>query len=59
MKGGETEKRVGETKILKRGEQAGSRAGCLKKRGPGMALQTMVPNKYPRSKSHLCKEAMY
>ena len=32
LKVGETEKRGGETKILKRG-QAGSRGGCLKKGG--------------------------
>ena len=34
LKGGGTEKRGGETKILKRG-QAGSRGGCLKKSGGG------------------------
>ena len=32
LKGGGTEKRGGETEILKRG-QAGSRGGCLKKGG--------------------------
>ena len=31
LKGGGTEKRGGETKILKRRGQAGSRGGCLKK----------------------------
>ena len=31
LKGGGTEKRGGDTKILKRGRQAGSRGGCLKK----------------------------
>ena len=34
LKGGGTEKRGGETKILKMGE-AGSRGGCLKKGGGG------------------------
>ena len=32
LKGGGTKKRRGETKILKRRGQAGSRGGCLKKR---------------------------
>ena len=32
LKGGGTKKRGGETKILKRRGQAGSRGGCLKKR---------------------------
>ena len=40
LKRGGTEKREGETKILKRGEgPAVSRGGCLKKREP---LQTMA-----------------
>ena len=30
---GGTEKRGGDTKVLKRGEQAGSRDGCLKNKG--------------------------
>ena len=34
------EKGRGETKILKRG-QAGSRGGCLKRRGVGIPLRTM------------------
>ena len=48
LKGGETEKRGGKTKILKRGGgQDGSRGRCLKKWGGGGAgtpLQTI--NKY-------------
>ena len=39
LKGGGTEKRGGETKILKRG-QTGSRDGCLKNGGAGTPLQT-------------------
>ena len=35
LKVGGTEKRGGETKILKRGGQAGSRGGCLKKGAEG------------------------
>ena len=40
---GETEKKGGETKILKRGGRAGSRDGCLKKEGgeAGTPLRTM------------------
>ena len=34
------EKGRGETKILKRG-QAGSKGGCLKRRGVGIPLRTM------------------
>ena len=42
LKGGGKEKSGGETKILKGGqEQAGSRGGCLKKRGTGTPLWTM------------------
>ena len=33
LKGGGTEKRGGDTKILKRGRQAGSRGGALKRSG--------------------------
>ena len=40
LKGGGTKKRGEETKILKRG-QAGSKGGCLKKRGAGTPLRTM------------------
>ena len=41
LKGGGTEKRGRDTKILKIGGQAGSRGGCLKKGGAGTTLQTM------------------
>ena len=33
-----TENRGGKTKSFKKGEQAGSRGGCLKKEGPGTPL---------------------
>ena len=43
LKGDGTEKCLGETKILNRGgRQAGSRGGCLKKRGAGTPLRTMI-----------------
>ena len=43
LKEGETEKKGGVTKILKRGGRAGSRDGCLKKEGgeAGTPLRTM------------------
>ena len=41
LKGDGTEKRIGETKILKRGK-AGSRDGCLKKGEAGTPLRTMA-----------------
>ena len=42
LKGGGTEKRGGDRKILKYGRQAGSRGGCLKKEGAATILQAMV-----------------
>ena len=47
LKGGATERRGGETKIFKRGRQAGSRGEFLKKMGEGgggagTPLQTMA-----------------
>ena len=41
LKAGGTEKRGGETKILKRGAQAGSRVRRLKKEGGWNPLRTM------------------
>ena len=41
--GGGTEKRVGDTKTVKKGRQAGPRGGCLKKGGrTGTSLRTML-----------------
>ena len=37
-----TEKRTGETNILKKKGQVGSRDGCLKKRGPGIPLRIYI-----------------
>ena len=39
LKGGATERRGGETKIFKRGRQAGSRGEFLKKMGEGGGLE--------------------
>ena len=47
LKGGGIEKRGGETKIWKKGGQAGSRDGCLeKKEGTGAPLQTLATAKF-------------
>ena len=43
LKGGGTKKRRGEAKILKRGEKARSKVGCLKKRVAGTPLRIMLP----------------
>ena len=40
LKGSGTEERGGEAKVFKKGGQAGSRGGCLKK-GAGFLLQTI------------------
>ena len=43
LKGSDTEKRGGENKDFKKGEQTGSRGGCLKREGGGWnPLRTMV-----------------
>ena len=56
LKGGGTEKRGGETKILKRRGQAGSRCGCLKRGGGGW--NPLTNNDYTGSgnQSYYCKK---
>ena len=45
LTGGGTEKRGGEQRFEKMGEQAGSRGGCLKKGEAGTPLRTMYYHK--------------
>ena len=56
LKGGGTEKRKGEAKILKSGGQAGLRCGCLKKRGTGTPLPTTLILVYVTSINGVCKK---
>ena len=53
LKGGETEKRGRETKILKRGSKLGQWVGALK-RGTGTPLQTIVLKIMARQQSIDC-----
>ena len=50
LEGGGTEKRGGETKILKRGGEMGQGVGDLKKGGSGTPLWTMYKYYIPRDR---------
>ena len=59
MSGGSGEKTGGETKILKRGEQSGSRGGRLKKRGAVTPLRTMIVISFSLEKPSECKTGLF